>query len=1000
MSDTTTKTVLIDVQLKAEQLTKELPALAEQIRLLTDAQAKYRKEGLQGTTVFQRNAQDLRELSAQYRDANKYIDNVAKARNSENNSIQQNRALLSLLTNDYVKLGQQQGKTSTQTLALGKTINDLTDRLKNQEKQIGQTYRNVGNYAQSIVSAIPGMSKYSTLITNATKAFNFMGSASKSAAGGVAEVSEGAGAAEVGVGGISGAMMGMVAAAVAVVAIIGVVISWFGKLTPNAEALKRNIAGLGSAYNAFMSDLGKGVGFGELFDDMAKAYKQAKELTGAMQDLARESQIVAVANANADATIADLQLKMRNRRNTPAQEKAYFDQIQQVSNDSYKQRKDVADKEYDLAVKAATIGRKFTDDELRQLHEKGIAYAAYLDKIKGLNNKEGAGTDLANIAKAQEDQAAATRYQETIQDRAQNRLDANQMKAEQAAQKDLDTQNQIKQKIAEINSQRIASITHMLEFEQESFGKEISSTDEHYRQLIFKQQKYIEEAKKIQASKKSSAKTKALAGEQISAAEAGIAQLQKERFSESEKLLIDHNRQMIEIVAKGALDLRNIQIANIENDQKRELAGIDNQFEEKLLTYKKQNDNYQENIRKLKTEISNKAKEPKSEIQQNELQALQTALNAQNALLGQNTDIVIADEKAKQKAIDATNKKYLDQSNSIRDQSAILDAGKKKGITGGKDNPFNSDLKNAQQQQLLDQYNAEVTQKGLTEEAKALIEKQYLLKSKELNEQNAKSKQAVEIQGAQIVANAAFSIIQNANKSAAQATQVQLSKSKETELANTSLTSAQKLAVNNKYRILEGQAKVKEFRADQKLSFAKASIAGAEAIIKAVPNPVLVALAAAITAAELAVIVTQQPPAYAKGGVHTRSFASDGKGSVLPGYSRKDNVNAQLRSGEAVIVSEAVRNPYARSILSGINQAFGGRSFGEVNPGNGYAIGGIVSDGNNSNRYYAQPQQGTENLANSIAFSLINNFPPVITQVRDINTQQGILNKTVDRVNI
>lgn len=120
----------------------------------------------------------------------------------------------------------------------------------------------------------------------------------------------------------------------------------------------------------------------------------------------------------------------------------------------------------------------------------------------------------------------------------------------------------------------------------------------------------------------------------------------------------------------------------------------------------------------------------------------------------------------------------------------------------------------------------------------------------------------------------------------------------------------------------------------------------------------------------------------------------------MPGYSRKDNVNAQLRSGEAVIVSEAVRDPYARSILSGINQAFGGRSFGETNPGRGYAIGGIVTDGNNSNRYYAQPQMGTENLANTIAYSLINNFPPIITQVRDINNQQGILTKTMNRVDI
>jgi len=71
----------------------------------------------------------------------------------------------------------------------------------------------------------------------------------------------------------------------------------------------------------------------------------------------------------------------------------------------------------------------------------------------------------------------------------------------------------------------------------------------------------------------------------------------------------------------------------------------------------------------------------------------------------------------------------------------------------------------------------------------------------------------------------------------------------------------------------------------------------------------------------------------AKGGIQ---YDSDGKGAVLPGYAKADNMNARLRSGEAVIVSEATRDPHTRNLLSAINVAYGGRDFST-----GFASGGI-----------------------------------------------------------
>jgi hypothetical protein len=142
--------------------------------------------------------------------------------------------------------------------------------------------------------------------------------------------------------------------------------------------------------------------------------------------------------------------------------------------------------------------------------------------------------------------------------------------------------------------------------------------------------------------------------------------------------------------------------------------------------------------------------------------------------------------------------------------------------------------------------------------------------------------------------------------------------------------------------------------------------------------------------------IVKQKPGMATGGM----FVSDGRGALLSGYSRTDNTNAYLRSGEAVVVSEAMRNPWARNLVSAINVAHGGRDFSMPNPGRGYAIGGIFTDGGNANRYYSQPVNDQKDMANTLAHQLINNFPPIYVDVKDVNNQQSILAQTVDRVNL
>ncbi|MGN6398727.1 MAG: hypothetical protein ACTHMI_24380 [Mucilaginibacter sp.] len=256
-------------------------------------------------------------------------------------------------------------------------------------------------------------------------------------------------------------------------------------------------------------------------------------------------------------------------------------------------------------------------------------------------------------------------------------------------------------------------------------------------------------------------------------------------------------------------------------------------------------------------------------------------------------------------------------------------------------------------------------------------------------------------QNAQKIATDAIKSLRDSVKQQEAVKLASLEKDKSAELANKSLTSAQRLAIENKYKKKEAAIKAKAFKDEQKASIAQALINGAIAVTKAeAQTGVLGALVIpgiiGQTAIQVAKIAAQKPPAYAHGGY----FKSDGKGALLPGYSRTDNTNAYLRSGEAVVVSEAMQVPWARNLVSAINVGFGGRDFSVSNNTGGFAVGGIFTDGGNANRYYNQPVNDQKNLANTIAYQMINNFPPVYVDVKDINNQQNILAQTINRVNL
>lgn len=141
------ETIIVEVILETKNQIENATRLRTAIDELKATQDALRKNGEANTVQFEANAAALRDLQTQYRQTTKDIDNTNKQIQAETGSIAANRAELARLTAEYIKAGKP---TAEQT---GR-IKALSDRLKEQEKAIGDNRRNVGAYAEGFKSML------------------------------------------------------------------------------------------------------------------------------------------------------------------------------------------------------------------------------------------------------------------------------------------------------------------------------------------------------------------------------------------------------------------------------------------------------------------------------------------------------------------------------------------------------------------------------------------------------------------------------------------------------------------------------------------------------------------------------------------------------------------------------------------------------------------------------------------------------------------------------
>lgn len=467
MANDTSATVIIDVQLGTADAKAKAIEITNQMVALKAAQDTLKASGQQLSVQYTENAQKLAALGQEQK---AYLT-IANSTTSSDNA---KAAQLKLLTNQYKTLSDEEKTNTVQGQALTAQTAKLKDELNNSGAAIKNFTGNVGNYPKvangaseatrllneelkgSIATFVPfgnelikltqfmnsmtgsftTNTKAEATQTEATVASSAAMKGEAAAAVEATEAVEGMGlAATLATGGVL-----LIATAIAGL------IAFVSQLAPVTNKLEQVWEGMKASFIAAGESIRNG-DWANLSENMSKADEEARGLTEDLQKLTAEINAQSVSTARAEEQISVLMLKLRNRRNTPEQEADYFNQIQALGLKNYQNQKYLADQSFDNAVAAAANGKNLDDWSLNQLKGHNAAMNAALMEENGEINK---GT-AKRIADAQKMQIAAEQYKETVDQKAQNRKDAQDLRQEAAAKA-------LAEKLAEIEKDRQKSL--------------------------------------------------------------------------------------------------------------------------------------------------------------------------------------------------------------------------------------------------------------------------------------------------------------------------------------------------------------------------------------------------------------------------------------------------------------------------------------------------------------------------------------------------------------
>ena len=281
------------------------------LKELTDAGKTQTDEYIAQTAVvkaYEKEQRSLTNVLVQQTGATKVMtksteDNI-KAGKAQENSIAENRKAYNALYNQLIQ-------TAKPTQEQIKTAKQLNEVLKEQEKALGNTSRNVGNYAEGFKEAAKDLNLFGVNIGGLSKGLEGA-KAGFTAAGG-------------GVKGFSAALAttGLPLIIMGVQALIGA----FETFKPVADAIEDAITGISAAFKAFTTG-----------GSMVDAYNQTKQYNDILRELEDTQKSFEVQQARYELQIERLALQSKNRNRSEQERRNLIKQANDLEVKSFDER--------------------------------------------------------------------------------------------------------------------------------------------------------------------------------------------------------------------------------------------------------------------------------------------------------------------------------------------------------------------------------------------------------------------------------------------------------------------------------------------------------------------------------------------------------------------------------------------------------------------------------------------------------------------------------------
>lgn len=394
--ETEKRQVILNVDTTANTAAENIEKLVKELETLKATQKQLTDENKKGTSAYEKNAAQIRNVQAAIRQQRTNLSNAIALENKNTKTLAEMRKELKLVTTAYDNLSAAE-RAGSQGNEYQKKIQQLTADISAAEQETGRFQRNVGNYENAMRKAISASNPMISFLVE-------MQVNSKGAGGFFKALGTQIKAATQAAWAFIKTPVGAALAAIAVV--VKSVAAGIKSSEENTNRWREIMAGFQPVLNAVTKGLQifaewvlKGVeaigkfigkvvdkipdsGFAKFVKEVSSESERLVETQKASAEIDRMSRQNLIKNAEDQKKIAELRAKAKDEEKYTAEERlAFLDEAIKLEENIARRDTELAQERYRVAMEEAkaTGNRKETNDELARLYAEQMTAETHLN---------------------------------------------------------------------------------------------------------------------------------------------------------------------------------------------------------------------------------------------------------------------------------------------------------------------------------------------------------------------------------------------------------------------------------------------------------------------------------------------------------------------------------------------------------------------------------------------------------------------------------------------